>query len=133
MAYDPADHGLVLFGGSAFNHLTTESETWIWDGNDWQKRSPAASPPGTALGAMAFDSFSNRIILFGGGDVFTGTQTSETWEWTGTNWFQLAPSRSPSARLAAVLVYDAKGRQLLLFGGFTFPSGNSDGDTWIWK
>ena len=54
----------------------------------------------------------------------------DTWEWDGTNWTQLTPTSSPSAR------WDAQMGSLrdtpVLFGGADVQ-GNVLGDTWTWN
>jgi hypothetical protein len=55
----------------------------------------------------------------------------DTWTWNGTNWTQLAPSTSPSARYGSAFVFDTAENQMVLFGG-----DNSSGtlaDTWTWN
>jgi hypothetical protein len=42
MAYDLGRQRVVLFGG--WNGTSNVSDTWEWDGSNWTRRSPAASP-----------------------------------------------------------------------------------------
>jgi hypothetical protein len=69
------------------------------------------------------------VVLFGG---FTGAAlVADTWEWDGTNWTQLTPSASPSARCAHAMAYDAASQRVVLFGGaLVWPTFL--GDTWIY-
>ncbi|HSC12442.1 MAG TPA: hypothetical protein VLC97_15825, partial [Rhodanobacteraceae bacterium] len=55
---------------------------------------------------------------------------NDTWLWDGTNWTQLAPPESPSARDSAAIAYDSAHEQLVLFGGTSF--GGILDDTWVW-
>ena len=136
MAYDPADRSLVLFGGYSLRPkpFRTDSATWVWNGRDWVRKSPLTSPPGRSLAAMAWDGSSHRLVLFGGGNVFSGNSMfSDTWAFTGSDWVELQPSRSPSPRFSPALVYDPEQHELVLFGGYVVPSGNDFADTWTWR
>jgi len=91
MVYDEARHNTVLFGGGILPAETELDDTWIWDGISWIKKSPAMSPPGRALPAMAYDAAHQQVVMFGG---FHGSQLlSDTWVWNGTNWTQKFPQR----------------------------------------
>ncbi|AYV84925.1 MAG: hypothetical protein Satyrvirus1_11 [Satyrvirus sp.] len=71
-------------------------------------------------------------ILFGGaGGVNYNTLLNDTWSWDGTNWTQLFPEHSPSARYGAVMAYNATDDSVILFGGYDY--NNVLGDTWKWN
>jgi hypothetical protein len=54
---------------------------------------------------------------------------SRTWSWTGSNWVELFPALSPSAREGAGIAYDGALHHVIIFGG---QSGrNLLGDTWV--
>ena len=63
---------------------------------------------------MAYDAARQRVVLFGG---FGGGHLGDTWEWNGTNWTQLTPSTSPTARNAHAMAYDAARQRVVLLGG----------------
>jgi hypothetical protein len=125
LAFDSARGRVVLFGGRT--GPTMFAETWEWDGQGWQQRTPVASPPARAYAAMAFDPVRARTVLFGG----TGAagQLSGTWEWDGTNWEQRWPSAEPPVRSRPVMVFDPRARAVLLAGGY-YTSRRDD--TWRW-
>ena len=97
----------------------TLNDTWSWDGFDWTQLHPAHSPQPRFGAALAYDPATRQLLLFGGEDDSTSTMYGDTWEWTGTDWQQLAPAASPAARSYGSLAYDAATRQLVLFGGQT--------------
>src|SRR5437016_505751 len=87
IAFDPARHQVVLFGGtSGFPFF---NDTWIWNGADWQQAHPAVSPPARADPGMAYDSTHHQIVLFGGWGP--GPVLNDTWTWDGTNWTEQHP------------------------------------------
>jgi hypothetical protein len=67
-----------------------------------------------------------RVVLFGGNISGVGF-LGDTWEWDGTNWTQLTPSASPSARLAHAMAYHAARQRVVLCAGIGAPGF----DTWV--
>jgi uncharacterized protein (TIGR03437 family) len=140
MAYDSAHNQVVMFGGSgpiAFNQCLFFGDTWTWDGVAWTKATPQTSPPARAGHGMAYDSVHGQVIVFGGtGCNGSGAETTvedlnDTWAWDGTNWTQLSPKNSPSARSSFAMAFDATDGQVVLFGGANGNGGDLN-DTWIW-
>ncbi len=100
----------------------------------WLQRNPANSPIGRlSYSIMAYDANRGRTVLFGGFSVApgTGTDLGDTWEWDGTNWQQMNPVHSPSARRFTALAFDANRNRVVLFGGKDF-TGVDQNDTWEW-
>ena len=137
MAYDSVRQRVVLFGGSGSSGLLRD--TWEWDGTTWSPRFSANYPSARMNQAMVYDGARQRVVLFGG---LTGPFSpycfscflSDTWEWDGTNWMQLAPSASPSGRIGHAMAYDAAHQRVVLFGGWSLcPPSNlcSFNDTWV--
>jgi hypothetical protein len=69
----------------------------------------------------------DRIVLFGG--WVTGGLSDATWTWDGTDWTQLHPQSSPSARTNHAMTYNPFSHKIVLFGGY---SGIEENDTWEW-
>src|ERR1035441_4529685 len=71
MVYDAAHGQVVLFGGvfpgnsdpRVSNFL---GDTWIWDGTNWNQKSPQTSPPARGYCLMAYDAAHQQVVLFGG-------------------------------------------------------------------
>ncbi len=75
MTYDYLRDRQVLFGGT--RNGPTLSDTWEFDGVDWQQR--AASGPTSRTGTtLAYVLGLGKSFLFGG---FTGPQQNDTWEY----------------------------------------------------
>jgi sugar lactone lactonase YvrE/uncharacterized protein (DUF2345 family) len=132
MAYDAAHGQVVLFGGLEYSSGFVDlNDTWTWDGTNWTQKSPANVPPVRDTAAMAYDPAQGQVVLFGGLNDPADTYLGDTWVWNGTNWTELSPASSPSARYAGNGIdYDAAQGQLILFGGA--DSSTVFNDTWYW-
>ena len=115
----------------------------------WQLLHPPESPTPRADAPMAYDAETHQLLLFGGEGNFklrcsglfcSGTtvvgEANDTWSWEGRSWVQLqanspyGSASQPGDRMDASMAYDARSRQLLLFGGFgPMPP---QGGTWAW-
>lgn len=94
-----------------------------------------APPPRLASDGLAYDSGSDRMVLFGG---LTNERTvlGDTWTFdlNGGVWEDQTPSVAPPARSDPGLAYDVQSDRMVLFGGVT----NVDGpfvdlnDTWAY-
>jgi len=128
LAIDVANGEAVLFGG--FEALR---DTWTWDGSTWTQQHPSNTPPGfhevnPTNEQLAYDS-GRKVIVFAGPDE--ASRTTQTFEWTGSDWTQLHPQSSPPFRDGAGLAYDVANGVTIFAGGFAFGSESSD-TTWGW-
>ncbi len=133
MAFDPALHTSVLFGGwsNGFNYF---DDTWTWDGTTWVNASAPGAPHARAFHAMAYDAPRSAIVMYGGlwNDATPSSNyMGDTWEWSNDGWIQLAPVHSPGPRAYHSMTYDPIGQRVLLFGGFEFTAGAFN-DIWAW-
>jgi hypothetical protein len=80
MAYDAESDKTILIGGISFTTSKMLEETWAYDydTNAWTRMNPKTQPPGLYAQAMAYDTESDRVLLYGG-VIFTGN-------WNGDNW-----------------------------------------------
>lgn len=131
MAYDAAEHRIVLFGGTILPNQMT-NETWSWNGSAWSHLYPASSPP-ALQGKMVYDGATGQLILFLSQVQSGGSIANELWAWGGATWQQLHPATMPDV-IGASIVYDAARQQVVLFGGGV-PGTRSVtylNATWIW-
>ena len=128
MAYDAARGETVLLGEDPAIGSGSASETWVWDGTDWEERTPAAAPPVRHYGAMAYDPAHQVVILYGG--FSSGQQLINTWTWDGATWTELTPANNPGARWVHQMVFDASRNRVVLFGGSS--PGGFRRDLWEW-
>lgn len=126
MAYDSGSDRIILFGG--YNSGSYKSDTWTYDfnANSWTQLYPSQSPSARAEHAMAYDSESDKVILFGG---YVGYK-SDTWayDYDTNTWTQMSTSY-PYCRSMHGMAYDSESDRVILFGGY---SGSKYDDTWAY-
>jgi hypothetical protein len=128
MAYDAHRNVTVLFGGDADN------DTWEYNGVAWFPITTVSVPPVRDNHTMVYDSVRHRMVMFGGAAFIAGTTSylQDTWEYDGTNWFNVTPAGTkPPGRTEHVMYYDvANQRTVLAFGsnGSTLMT-----DLWAWN
>ena len=110
------------------------AETWAYDfdSNTWTRMSPRNWPPGFGWYGMAYDSESDRSILFGG-FVGVGDATVGTWAYDleMDSWTNMSPAHAPTERGYHAMTYDSESDRVILFGG----QDNAPrilGDTWAY-
>jgi hypothetical protein len=128
MASDSAHSQVVMFGGtSTGSYANALSDTWVWDGTNWNSKSPG-TVPAAAEGPSLADGPTGPV-LFGGLNT-SGTPLGRTYVWDGSNWNLQTPIISPPARAFAGMVYNSQSGVTVLFGGL---SGTTQlQDTWQW-
>jgi len=86
------------------------------------------------FGVTADDQATGQFVSYGPADWCPTKSPTVTWD--GSAW-RHATDTAVGVRSGAVLVYDGKTQQLLLFGGWHVPCGSVDGeylnDTWTWN
>ncbi|MEI6309141.1 MAG: kelch repeat-containing protein [bacterium] len=131
MAYDNQSGKLILFGG--WGDSGKLNDTWAYDytANTWVNRNPTDSPLVCAFHAIAYDSQSNKLIVFGGWG--NSGKLSDTWAYNyATNvWTNRNPTNPPPARARHAIAYDSQSGKLILFGGLD-DYGNLLNDTWAY-
>lgn len=79
LAFDPALHELVLFGGDAAPSSGGEfGQTWSFHAGNWTHHPLATHPSSRALSGMAYDAHDGYLLLFGG---LSGTSTALGGTW----------------------------------------------------
>ena len=78
-AFDAARGRVVMFGGSQGSG-SFRQDIWEWDESGWRERTPAFGGPAPRYKqAMVYNPSRERMLLYGGDNVF---QTfDDTWEW----------------------------------------------------
>lgn len=124
MAYDSDEGGFVFFGG--FDGSRYLGETWRYDARAvvWTNVTPALEPSPRADGRMAYDSWHNRFLIFGGNDFsgpnFTFHHLDDTWIyfWPNNSWMEVPLQDHPLARDYAVFGFRNATGDFLLHGGY---------------
>lgn len=115
MTFDEERGRTVLFGGFNGGQL---GDTWEWDGAQWTQVFPAGSPPAQSSGAIAYDAWSRRVVLFGGSTGWP-IGMNATWEYDGTSWVQVGVvGSSPPPQYLHRMTGDPVRGGILLFGAF---------------
>src|SRR3989442_8385889 len=81
---------------------------------------PLVGPPVRDFHAMAYDSRSDRVILFGGwGGYGNPRPLGDTWayDFSTNTWTQMFPAVGPPARMYFAMTYDNQSDRVILFGG----------------
>lgn len=139
LAYDSLRGLTVLFGGEApdpSGFQTSFNDTWVWDYGEWYFETTNGPAP-RFYAAMAYNSFTNASVLYGG---FPSSGNVETvWNWNGTQWTGVAPSDpiGPYSQEFAGMAYDSF-RNVTFYGpaGDGFNGDNFydwDGTNWTLK
>ena len=120
MANDEESNITVIFGGKLQDYMETFNSTWAYRSNDdtWAKMTPEVKPPAYTDTAMAYDSESDRIILFTG-------QSTWSYNYNSNEWQKQNPARSPIAILGFRMSYDLESDRVILFG---IPTN----ETWVY-
>lgn len=92
----------------------------------WQQ-SPATGPSFGLWPGMAYAASTGKCYLYGGSN--STTTSSETWEYDGTNWTQLAPTTNPGERHTFGMCYDSTRDVVVMFGG-SDNAFTANGETW---
>jgi hypothetical protein len=95
---------------------------------------PALNPSARGYVSMAYDSESDKIILFGGQIEGRGIiPNGETWAYdiASNTWTEMKPDAGPAIKAAVDLVYDAESDRVILFGGGG-EQLNIMSDTWAY-
>ena len=124
MVYDSKCHRTVMFGGDPGTGDVSSDDfgdTWAYDfaNNTWANMNPTQGPSARASASAAYDSESDRMVLFGGNNG-----PGETWAYDlrGNAWTQIAVTPRPSDRVAHAMTYDSESDRIVLFGG-SWPIG----------
>jgi len=140
-AYDPVNNVLIIVGGSDCNGGYL-GDVWVMNNANglggppkWKQLAPAgAVPPGRAYAAVAYNSSTNSLVLYGGTN---GTELADVWVLVGANgtkkvssWSKKSPAgTAPSPRHGTASGYDAANDRLIINSGFS--TTGILGDTWV--
>ncbi len=89
-------------------------------------------PGPRAYVASAYDPVDHEVVAFGGVDLLTNLQLSDTWVYKNGVWLNITSwsSTHPLGRLAAQMTFDPGSGKILLYGGLRLPFNLGASDTW---
>jgi hypothetical protein len=140
MVYDHLNDRVILFGGSTSTSgldFTPLNDTYILnlDSMEW-RRVDGQAPSRRLFHDMVIDSTHGQLIAYGGGDerAFTGPFYRDMWAFdlSTETWSQIWDGRGngPVGRINPVLVEDATGERIILFGGHDDTNVGHRNDVW---
>jgi N-acetylneuraminic acid mutarotase len=136
MAYDPAAHRMIVFGG--WNLDNEFNDTWAYDParNIWTELKPdRALPPKRCGHDFVYDPSRSLFIMFGGltGPVRLPVCFNDTWAYdpAANTWTKLSVSSdaAPLPRAFQSMVFDPSSGRMIIFGGAP-PELIQFNDTW---
>ena len=144
MVYNSESDVVILFGGSTIgyyieNEFLWLNDTWAYDfnSNTWTSQNPAIAPEGRSNFAFAYDSESDKCILFGGTVNNTGngwTDNGETWayDYNTNTWEDMNVSSGPTRREFHTMAYDSESDRIILLGGSSTTDSGAGSETWAY-
>jgi hypothetical protein len=102
VAYDSSLGKVVLFGGRDTNECAScvSNATWTYLAGHWEEPVTTLSPPARYYPSLAYDSSTQRLIMFSGVGVTSGEggtaayPLADMWQYAGDNWTEILPSIS---------------------------------------
>lgn len=141
MAYDNQSDRVILYGGfwgdpTAWGMRRALQDTWAFDynSNNWTNMNPTTSPGLLYAFGMAYDSESDRVVLYGGkyksGSIMS--LRTETWvyDFDTNNWTNMNPLTNPGQRTRFQMTYQSQWDRIVLFGGD--KTGTTYDDSWTY-
>ncbi len=133
-AFDSESNQIIVFGGNIHiqKAYRTTNETWAYDvaANKWTLMNPSSSPPYLSAATMAYDSESDRVILFGGSPGERTLMGTWAYDFNTNTWTQM--SNGPKGHLGGRMVYDAESDRIIHFGGLNLSDWIFYDDTWAY-
>jgi len=118
MAYDEARSRTVL----TFQDDTSQLQTWEYDGSNWEEIDTTASPLGRWAHTMAYDTVSQRVILFGGNSP--DLVMNDTWEYDGNTWMEITTPNTPPPADQHSMAFDTRTGRIIVLNW---------GETWVYS
>ena len=114
-----------VFGGydGHFYQLTM----WQWNGSDWTQLSPPTVPYARSSAAVATNTSTGQVVMFGG---LGSVNPNNTWTYDGTTWTLQSPPVQPLLVYSASAAFDPSLQGVVLFGGGS--GGIDQNTTWLW-
>jgi hypothetical protein len=125
MLFPDPDGRADVFGGydGHFYQLTM----WQWNGSDWTQLFPSTVPFARASAAVATNTSTGQVVMFGG---LADVNPNNTWTYDGTTWTMQSPAVQPLLVYDASAAFDPGLQGVVLFGGGS--GGVDQNTTWLW-
>ena len=103
-----------VFGG--FDGQFYQLTMWQWNDSDWTQLAPPTVPFARASAAVATNTSTGQVVMFGG---LADVNPNNTWTYDGTTWTLQSPAVQPLLVYAASAAFD--------------PGPARSGSLWRWK
>jgi hypothetical protein len=140
MVYDRQSERMILFGGFRGQAIDDPplSDTWAYEfeTNEWEEMRPDLSPPARMYHAMAYDSESDRVILWGGRKL-EPLEDNSVWayDFESDEWTPTETLGGPPVPLGyPIMVYLEASDRMFVFGGIDLEDpfeGDLHNGSWI--
>jgi len=130
MAYDSESDRIIIYGGLRSPYYLDDTWSYDFTTNTWTNLDPSTHPSARYAHMMAYDSESDRIILFGGRAADTWLADTWAYDFNSNMWTDMNPTAQPSPLYDAAMAYDVDSDRVILFGGFT--STRRSDETWAY-
>ena len=132
MAYDARADRVLVWGSDSDTPVDNSIWSYNFNTNTWQEKKPGAGahPVSRDYPVMAYDTESDRMILYGGFPL-----GDETWAYAyKTNtWTKLEPNTVPGKLSRHAIVYSTAADRVIVFGGQVGSTqGKYSGETWAY-
>jgi hypothetical protein len=116
-------NAIIRFGAEIPNPIVPPTaETWEFDGERWEQRTPTTSPPARLLHRMAYDDRRGQVIVVGGDDCdchdrpvspgFLANYSEDAWAWDGLTWNRLDGAPPVPAGFQPVASFSARDHRI---------------------
>src|SRR5881394_2616248 len=114
-----------LFGG--FDGQFYQLTMWQWKDSDWTQLFPPTVPFARASAAVATNTSTGEVVMFGG---LADVNPNNTWTYDGTTWTLQSPAVQPLLVYGPSAAFDPGLQGVVLFGGAS--GGEEQNTTWLW-
>jgi hypothetical protein len=134
VVYDTLRSRYVVYGGwtTALSTGNANGETWEFDGTTWTQITPTASAGGLCRYGACYDVGRGRVVIYGGESNGLPIALSNTWEYDGAMWAQVAGASTPGPLESPAMCFDIANNRTVMFGGVNPQTGGTD-TTWLFN
>ena len=130
MVYDGESDVIIQYGGQQSG--SRSAATWVYDYNrdTWTNMNPSPNPGPKIWHGLAYDSQSDRVILYGGEWL-----EDETWayDYNTNTWTNMNPTTQPPGMHLLAMAHDSdQDRVVAVFRGETWAY-DYDSNSWQWR
>ena len=131
MAYDSESDRVIMFGGGI--DFTNIEGTWAYDynANIWTEMSPDISPPNDHDHKMAYDSESDRVIMWGTSLIGNKNGSVWTYDFNTDTWEEIEPSNGhPKPFAEGSMAYDVTADRIIVHHNLELWAYDYNANAW---